>query len=221
MSPKNNKKGEQTGFPGNSLQLPYKCAELPISSIWKSKLPFSAVPSFSKNISALRSGSTKWETITLSHISMDSYGVYLSTIFLEFFLKPVYPTNHGCENRPVNEGTWGIEPHFFWNRTLPGVFSWKFAFVLFSKASKTFLAPALPESYWGPWKSFKFMVLRLLEDTFVSQKKWIFSFLLIPPSTNLPQAEGNYSFHPNSIFWKSIFPQQKGGRIWSWKIDQN
>ena len=34
---------------------------------------------------------------------------------------------------------------------LPGIFSWKLAFVSFSKASKTFLAPALPESRRGPW----------------------------------------------------------------------
>ena len=33
---------------------------------------------------------------------------------------------------------------------LPGIFSWKLAFVSFSKASKTFLAPALPESRRGP-----------------------------------------------------------------------
>ena len=49
-------------------------------------------------------------------------------------------------------------------------FTWKFAFVLFSMASKTFLAPALPESCRGPWKNIKFMVLRLLEGTFVSHK---------------------------------------------------
>ena len=37
----------------------------------------------------------------------------------------------------------------FWNRTLPGIFSWKFAFC---KASKSFLAPALPETLGGPEK---------------------------------------------------------------------
>ena len=39
------------------------------------------------------------------------------------------------------------------------------------------------------WKSFKFLVLRLLEDTFV----------LMPPSKTLPKAEGNYPFPPNSV----------------------
>ena len=39
--------------------------------------------------------------------------------------------------------------HFFWNRTFPGTFSWEFSFVFFSKITKTFLAPALPESRRG------------------------------------------------------------------------
>ena len=44
-------------------------------------------------------------------------------------------------------------------------------------------------------------------------KNWICSFLLMPPNKTLPQAEENHPFHPNSIFWKSIFPQKKGGWI--------
>ena len=72
-------------------------------------------------------------------------GVYLSIIFLDFFLKPVYP------NMVV--------------------------------------------------KSFKFLVFRLLED----------KFLLMSLSKPLPQAEGNYHFPPNRIFWKSVFhPTERG-----------
>ena len=60
-------------------------------------------------------------------------------------------------------------------------------------------------------------------------KDWIFSFSLTPPSKTLPQvfiitpsqAEGNYPFSPISVFWKSIFAQQKNGELWSWKNDQN
>ena len=40
--------------------------------------------------------------------------------------------------------------HFFWSCTVPGMFSWKLAFQSFSKAPKTFLAPAFPESHRGP-----------------------------------------------------------------------
>ena len=79
-----------------------------------------------------------------------------------------------------------------------------------------------------PWfrKSFKFMVLRLLENIFVSQKLNLFIFFSCPQAKFFPkflssplQTEWNYSFFPNSVFWKSIFPQQKGEAkiLWSWK----
>ena len=35
-------------------------------------------------------------------------------------------------------------PLFSRNRNLPGIFSWKFVFVSFSKVSRTFLAPDTP-----------------------------------------------------------------------------
>ena len=41
--------------------------------------------------------------------------------------------------------------HFFWNRAMPGMFSWKFTFLSFSNASNNFLAHALPESRRGSW----------------------------------------------------------------------
>ena len=71
--------------------------------------------------------------------------------------------------------------------------------------------------YIPPWlrKSFKFIVLRLLENTFVN----LFIFAHAPnkmlPQVLIitPQAEGNYPFPLNSVFWKSFCPQQKGGRI--------
>ena len=64
------------------------------------------------------------------------------------------------------------------------------------------------------------MVLRLLN---------ICSFLLTPPSKTLPQfftiapqAEENYPFLSNSIFWRAIFPKQKGeARIMELKKYQN
>ena len=64
----------------------------------------------------------------------------------------------------------------------------------FSRVSKNFLAPPFPEYSRGPQKCSKFMVLKLLEETFVSRKIESFHFC------SFPQAEGNYPFHPNSIF---------------------
>lgn len=45
-------------------------------------------------------------------------------------------------------GTWPL--HVFWNRTLPGMFSWKFIFVWSSTASKTFLARYSQNLVKGP-----------------------------------------------------------------------
>ena len=65
--------------------------------------------------------------------------------------------------------------------------------------------------------------LRLLANTFVSQKIECL-FLVMPPSKSAasfyhyspPQAKGNYPFLLNSIFSRSIFPREKGGRgLWS------
>ena len=159
LSPKknNNKKAEQTCFAWKFLQTPYKCAEVPISPISKSTPPFSAAPFFSKNISTLNKMGKKY-TVNYHpspskltsrvhpHISMDSQEVYLSRIFLEIFLKPAYishqpwlqKTDLSTRREGEGGGQGGMDPHFFWNRTLPGIFSWKFVFVSFSKASKTF-----------------------------------------------------------------------------------
>ena len=49
-----------------------------------------------------------------------------------------------------DESKEGHGPQVIWSLTLPGMYSWKFAFVKFTKASKTFLAPTLPESRRGP-----------------------------------------------------------------------
>ena len=71
------------------------------------------------------------------------------------------------------------------------------------------------------WKSFKVIVLRLLQYICES-KNWICSFLVIPPSKTLPQvfiiilqADGNCPFLPNSvfpeIFLRYFFLRRKGG----------
>ena len=68
-----------------------------------------------------------------------------------------------------------------------------------------FLKPVYPPSLW---KSFKFMLLRLLKITKT----------LMSPSKTLPevfiitiQVEVNYLFLPSNLFWRSIFPQKKWG----------
>ena len=68
-------------------------------------------------------------------------------------------------------------------------------------------------------KVFRFMVFRLLENTFARQKIE-FSYFYSSPFKTLPlvlniisQAEQKYSSFQAEIFRKSVFPQQKGGRV--------
>ena len=88
-------------------------------------------------------------------------------------------------NKMVNEHTvdYHPSPSEFTSRIDPLIFLW---------ISKGFISPEFFLNFFSklhtpPWlqKHFKLMVLRLLENTFVSQK--ICSFLLIPPSKTFPQ----------------------------------
>ena len=66
------------------------------------------------------------------------------------------------------------------------------------------------------WKSFKVIVLRLLQYICES-KNWICSFLIMPPSKTFPQvfiiilqADRNCPFLPNSVFSRHFFLMKKG-----------
>ena len=80
--------------------------------------------------------------------------------------------------------------------------------------------------YISPWlcKSFKFMVFRLLGNTFLSQKMNLIIFTHAykqkspPGSYHHPQAEESYPF-PITHYLHS--PSRKERGLWSWKIDQN
>ena len=61
-------------------------------------------------------------------------------------------------------------------------------------------------------KSFKFIVLRLLANTFVSKKNWICSFLLMPPSKTIPQVFKEISHSSWTAFSEKIFSSAEGGR---------
>ena len=103
------------------------------------------------------------------------------------------------------------------SRTHPLIFLW---------TPKGFISPEcflrfFLKLYIPSWlqKSFKFSVLRLLANTFVSKKiesVHFYSFLQAKLSSRFwslytPQAEGNYPFPLNSVFWRSIFyPAERG-----------
>ena len=74
--------------------------------------------------------------------------------------------------------------------------------------------------YIPPWlqKSFKFIVLRLLANTFVSQKIESVHFYSCPQAKlcfrflSLPVGRRKLPIPPEQRFLKIVFPQQKGGR---------
>ena len=76
-----------------------------------------------------------------------------------------------AENRALNkgrrQGAW--TPLFLKSNFARDIFlQICFCVILQGIPSRTLLAPVLPESCRGPWKSFKFMML--LEETFVNRK---------------------------------------------------
>ena len=67
-------------------------------------------------------------------------------------------------------------------------------------------------------EKFQIYSVKITANTFVSQKNWICSFLLMRPGKNLSQvfiiiskADGNCPFLPNSVFWRHFFLRRKEG----------
>ena len=102
------------------------------------------------------------------------------------------------------------------SRTHPLIFPWT-PRVLYSLQN---ILNFFSNLYIAPWlqKMLKFMVFRLLENAFVSQKIESVHFYLYPQAKISPkflllplQAGGNFPFPPHNVF--CIFSQQKGRRI--------
>ena len=151
--------------------------------------------------------------------------IFCYSPFFEECLNPQARINKMVNNYNVN---YHLRPSELTSSIHPLLFLW---------TPKEFISPEYFLNFFSNlyilpwlWKSFNFMALRLLENTFVSQKiesvhfyscyqaklsSWFFSSPLQP--------ERNYLFPPSSVFWKSIFPQQKRGRgrIMELKNDQH
>ena len=123
----------------------------------------------------------------------------------------------------VNKHTVDYHPSSseFTSRIHPLIFLWTLKGFIFSP--ECFLN-FFSNLYFVPWqwKSFKFMVLRLLENAFVSQK--VESFLLMSLSTNLPQVliiatpgRRKLTIFSQTTFF-SFFLSRKGEEL---KNDQN
>ena len=84
-------------------------------------------------------------------------------------------------------------------------------FCVILQGIQTFFGPGTPRISSGAWTSFKFMVLRLLEETFVRQKLNLFIFAH-SPKQNSPPGRRKLPISPNSIFWKSVFSPSGRGK---------
>ena len=118
-----------------------------------------------------------------------------------------------------------VKEHTLYYHAGPSEFTPRIHPLIFLWTPKGFFSPKyflnfFSNLYIPLWlqKSFKFIVLRLLENT-------IMTCLRAKPSPRFLssplQAGGNYLFPSNKVFWKSVFPQQRGEGLWSWKYDQN
>ena len=124
-----------------------------------------------------------------------------------------------AENRPLNEGRWerGMNPHFFWNRNLPGMLFWKFDFVSFPKRSKLFLVSfGIAIIALGV-----LVVLRLLEKTKNCESKIeFFRFCSFPQAKLSPRQKEITHFTRIAFYENLFFPHQKGVRIMELKKRQ-
>ena len=153
---------------------------------------------------------------------MDSKEVYLSRIkswnfsqtciYIYIYIPPIMV----AEKRPLNEGREerGMDPHFFWNRTFPGMLSWKFDPVSFPKRSKLFLDPfGIPIITLGALENFKFVVLRLLEKTKNCESKNVFRFCSFPQAKLSPRQKEITHFTRIASYKNLFFLHQKRVRI--------
>ena len=76
-------------------------------------------------------------------------------------------------------------------------------------------------------EKFQIYNVKINANTFVSQKKWICSFLLMPSSKTLsqiviiiPQADGNCPYLPNSVFWRYFFLSRKKGGVEDYGVEK-
>ena len=120
------------------------------------------------------------------------------------------------ENRPLNEGggQGGMPPLFLKSYLARDVFL-EIQFCVILQGIQNVFGPGTPRVLSGAWKSFKFIVLRVMEDTFVSQKAECFHFCsLLEPKLSPRQKE--ITHFTRIAFSENLFnPQQRGGGLWS------
>ena len=124
----------------------------------------------------------KCAEVSISPISKSTPPIFCCPLLFEEYLNPQIRIN-----KMVQEHTVDFHP-------CPSKLILRIHLLIFLSIHKEFISPEyflnfFSNLYIPPWlrKSFKFMVLRLLSNTFVSHKNWICSFLLLLLGRNLPE----------------------------------
>ena len=136
-------------------------------------------------------------------------------LLLHVFLRMSQSSGQMLNKHVVN---YNPSPSEFTSRIEPLIFLWipkrfispEYFFIFFSNLY-------IPARLKKKKKCLKFMVLRLLENRFASQRTESVYFYWYPQAKHSPrflssllQVEVNYSSPPNKVFWKSIFPRSDG-----------
>ena len=134
--------------------------------------------------------------------------IFCCPFFSENYLNPQVKINKMVNKYTVD---YHPSPPQLISRIHTGIFLWTLKGFI---SSESFLNCFL-NLYISPWlrKSFKFIVLRLLQIHLWVKKLNLFIFTHAPKQNSpLPlQADENCPFFPSSIFWRYFFLRRKGG----------
>ena len=151
---------------------------------------------------------------------MDSWGLYLSRIFLEFSPKPVYSTM-AAEKFQIYSVT--ITANTFVEIVYVTTGNSAFCLTLYLSGVHFLRVTA---SWWRQWAKNQIWTnqnsgnrwCQIARGTICESKNWICSILLMPPSKTppqvfiiIPQADRNCPFFSNNIFWRYFFLSRKKG----------
>ena len=148
-------------------------------------------------------------------------GLSLQNISLIFSQTKIFFFHHGCGKQAPQRrggggggGQGGMPPLFLKSYFARDVFL-EIQFCVILQGIQNVFGPGTPRVLSGAWKSFKFIVLRVMEDTFVSQKAECFHFCsLLEPKLSPRQKE--ITHFTRIAFSENLFnPQQRGGGLWS------
>ena len=191
------KKSTQTGFACNFLQPLMQMCRGPYIPFFKINAPICCCPLFFEEYLNPQDHPLIFLWTHKECISAEYLLNFFSNLYLLPWLRKQAPRWRG-----EGKGTY-MPPTFLWNRIFPDTFSWKFVFVSFSKAFKTFLALALPK--------FQIYGVKITGRYICEPKNWICSFFYHSPKQNSPLSQRKLIISPDWRFLNIYCsPSRKG-----------